>query len=72
LVAEKLVIDSKHQLWPGPADLNVLVGSMVVSSLILFQLFATGDVDTGGKLTPGVVDTSGKFATGIVNTGGAP
>jgi hypothetical protein len=42
---------------------------MVVSSLILFQLFATGDVDFGGKLTPGVVDTSGKFATDIVNTG---
>jgi hypothetical protein len=39
----------------------------------LFQLFATGVIDTGGKFTTGVLDTSGnlplsltpKFATGI-------
>jgi hypothetical protein len=45
--------------------------------LILFQLFATGVNDTGGKFAAGVVDTSGidtggKFATGVVDTGGAP
>jgi hypothetical protein len=49
-------------------------------------LFATGVVDTGGKLPPisttlvklvtkfaaGVIDTGGKFAAGGVDTGGAP
>ncbi len=34
-------------------------------SLILFPLFATGVVDTGGKLAAGVIDTGGKFAIGI-------
>jgi hypothetical protein len=38
----------------------------------LFPLFATGVIDTGGKLAAGVVDTGGKFATGINDTGGAP
>jgi hypothetical protein len=32
--------------------------------LILFSLFATGAVDTGGKFAAGIVDTGGKFATG--------
>jgi hypothetical protein len=50
-----------------------------VCSLILFQLFATGVNDTGGKFAAGVVDTGGnttqgklvaKFATGVVDTGG--
>jgi hypothetical protein len=36
-----------------------------VSSLILFPLFATGVVDTGGKFAAGVVDTGGKFAAGV-------
>ncbi len=27
LVAAKPVMESKHQLWPGPADLHLLVGS---------------------------------------------
>jgi hypothetical protein len=49
--------------------------------VILFPLFATGVVDTGGNLPPvsttqvervakftaGVVDTSGKFAIGVVD-----
>jgi hypothetical protein len=49
-----------------------------VCSLILFSLFATGVIDTGGNLPPasltpakfsaGIVDTSGKFATGINDT----
>jgi hypothetical protein len=39
-----------------------------VSSQILFPLFATCVVDSGGKFTAGVVDTSGKFATGINDT----
>ncbi len=47
--------------------------------MILFPLFATGVVDTGGKLTPAanlppVSTTQGelvaKFATGVVDTGG--
>jgi hypothetical protein len=45
----------------------------------LLPLFATGVVDTGGKLAKlvakfaaGVADTGGKFATGVVDTGGAP
>jgi hypothetical protein len=51
--------------------------------MILFPLFATGIVDTGGNLllvsiTPAVpvskfaasvVDTGGKFASGVVDTG---
>jgi hypothetical protein len=41
----------------------------------LFPLFATGVIDTGGKLPP-VSTTQGKmvakFATGVVDTGGAP
>jgi hypothetical protein len=55
-----------------------------VCSLILFPLFATGVVDTGGNLPPvsttqgelvakfaaGVVDTGGKFAAGVIDTGG--
>jgi hypothetical protein len=41
-----------------------------VCSLILFQLFATGVSDTGGKFAAGVVDTGGKFAAGGVDTGG--
>jgi hypothetical protein len=41
-----------------------------LSSLILFLLFATGVVDTGGKFATGIVDTSGKFGTGVVDTGG--
>ncbi len=46
--------------------------------MILFQLFATGVTDTGGKFTTdvgdaaGIVDTGGKFATSVVDTGGAP
>jgi hypothetical protein len=54
-----------------------------VCSLILFPLFATGVVDTGGKFAPvsttlaklvakfaaGVVDTGGKFAVGVIDTG---
>jgi hypothetical protein len=39
-----------------------------LSSLILFPLFATGVIDTGGKFAAGVVDIGGKF----VDTGGAP
>ncbi len=53
----------------------------------MFSLFATGVIDTGGKLPPvssttlaklvvkfsaGVADTGGKFAAGVVDTGGAP
>jgi hypothetical protein len=52
----------------------------------LFQLFATGVIDTGGKFAAGVIDTGGKlppvsttlaklvakFAAGVVDTGGAP
>jgi hypothetical protein len=46
----------------------------------LFQLFATGVNDTGGKFAAGVVDigvnntreTGGKFATSVVDTGGTP
>jgi hypothetical protein len=30
--------------------------------LILFPLFATGVIDTGGKFAAGVVDTGGKFS----------
>jgi hypothetical protein len=50
----------------------------------LFQLFATGVIDTGGKFAAGVVDTGGKlppvsttlaklvakFAAGVADTGG--
>ncbi len=36
--------------------------------MILFPLYATGVVDTGGKFAAGIVDTDGKFATGINNT----
>jgi hypothetical protein len=57
-----------------------------MSSLILFQLFATGVIVTGGKFAAGVVDTGGKlpsvsttlskqvakFAAGVVDTIGAP
>jgi hypothetical protein len=32
-----------------------------LSSLILFALFATDVIDTGGKFAAGVVDTRGKF-----------
>ena len=39
---------------------------------MLFPLFATGVIDTGGKFAAGVADTGGKFATGVVDTGGAP
>jgi hypothetical protein len=39
-------------------------------SLILFQLFATGVNDTGGKFAAGVIDTGGKFAAGVVDIGG--
>jgi hypothetical protein len=52
--------------------------------MILFPLFATDDVDTGGNLLPvsttpvvpvakfaaGILDTGGNFATVIVDTGG--
>jgi hypothetical protein len=52
--------------------------------MILFPLFATGVVDTGGNLPPasttqaelvaklaaGLVDTSGKFSAGVINTSG--
>jgi hypothetical protein len=52
----------------------------------LFQLFAAGLIDTGGKfaaginntsetggkIAAGIIDTGGKFATGVVDTGGAP
>jgi hypothetical protein len=38
---------------------------LVVSSLVLFPLFATGVNDTGGKFAAGIVDTGGKFATGV-------
>ncbi len=54
----------------------------------MFPLFATGVIDTGGKLNlppvsttlaklvakfaAGVADTGGKFAAGVVDTGGAP
>jgi hypothetical protein len=52
--------------------------------MILFPLFTTGVVDTGGNLPPpsttqaelvakfatGLVDTSGKFAAGVINTSG--
>jgi hypothetical protein len=31
----------------------------------LFQLFATGVIDTGGKFATGIVDTGGKFASGV-------
>ncbi len=31
---------------------------------MLFQLFATGVADAGGKFASGIVDTGGKFATG--------
>ncbi len=41
-----------------------------VCSLILFQLFATGVNDTGGKFAAGVVDAGVKFAAGVVDTGG--
>jgi hypothetical protein len=34
----------------------------------LILLFATGVVDTGGKLIAGVVDTGGKIATDVVDT----
>jgi hypothetical protein len=46
-----------------------------VNSLILFLLFATGVVDTGGKFTASINDTSvtgGKFTIGVIDTGGAP
>jgi hypothetical protein len=40
----------------------------------LFPLFATGVIDTSGKLVAkfaaGVADTGGKFAAGVVDTGG--
>jgi hypothetical protein len=36
----------------------------------LFQLIASGVVDTGGKFAAGIVDTGGKFATGVNNTRG--
>ncbi len=35
--------------------------------MILFPLFVTGVVDTGGKLTASVVYGVGKFATGVVD-----
>ncbi len=52
----------------------------------MFQLFATGVIDTGRKFAAGVVDTLGKlplvsttlaklvakFAAGVVDTSGAP
>ncbi len=31
----------------------------------MFLLFATGVVDTEGKIAAGIVDTAGKIATGI-------
>ena len=42
---------------------------------MLFPLFATGAIDTGGKFAAGVNDaggynTGGKFATGVGDTGG--
>jgi hypothetical protein len=43
---------------------------------MLFQLFASGVVDSSGKFTTlvvavaGINDTNGKFATGVVDTGG--
>jgi len=41
--------------------------------MILFLLFATGVIDTGGKFAADVVDTTaichGEFAAGIVVTG---
>ncbi len=43
--------------------------------MILFPLFATGDVDIGGKFASGINDTNGiddKFAAGVVDTDGAP
>jgi hypothetical protein len=47
----------------------VAKGKNLQSEKILFSLFATGVVDTGGKFAAGIVDTSGKFATRINNTG---
>jgi hypothetical protein len=44
-----------------------------VSSLILFQLFATVVNDTGGKFATGVNNANGKFwqfATDVNDTGG--
>jgi hypothetical protein len=43
-------------------------------SLILFPLFATGVVDTGGKFATGVVDTGGNGVvdTGVADTSGLP
>jgi hypothetical protein len=38
----------------------------------LFPLFATSDVDSGGKFSACALDTGGKFATCVVDTGGAP
>jgi hypothetical protein len=42
----------------------------------LFQLFAIGVIDNGGKFAAGVVDTGGKLPpvllTPVVDTGGAP
>jgi hypothetical protein len=57
-----------------------------LSSLILFPLFATFVIDTGGKFTAGMVDTVSnlppvsttlaklvaKFASGVVHTSGEP
>jgi hypothetical protein len=38
----------------------------VVSSLILFPLFATGVNDTGGKFAADVVDTGGKLPVALL------
>jgi hypothetical protein len=43
--------------------------------VILFPLYATGVIVTGGNFATGINNTSeagGKFATGVVDTGGAP
>ncbi len=41
---------------------KILLG---LSSLILFPLFATVIIDTGGKFAAGIdIDTGGKFSTG--------
>ncbi len=76
----KVLIILFGHLWEAELTYRYIFASGL-SSLILFPLFATGVIDTGGKFAADVIDTGGKlppvsltpaanFAAGFVDTGG--
>ncbi len=67
--SRKILIIWFGHLWVVELTYKFLLSSSLygICSLILLPLFATGVVDTGGKIAAGIVDTGGKFAAGINN-----